>query len=53
MKQTTENGPIPASAFFALLTSLPRSCAASRWRSGQAGPVKENTAGELMTTDKP
>ena len=32
---------------------VPRHSAASRWRSGQALAVKLNTAGAVMTTDKP
>lgn len=44
---------LPASSRFALVISTPRSWAASKCLSGQALPVKENTAGAEITTESP
>lgn len=33
--------------------NLPRNSAAVKWRSGHAGAVKRNTAGAVITTDRP
>lgn len=44
---------LPASLFFALLMSVPSNSAASKCRSAHAFPVKENTAGADMTTERP
>lgn len=49
----TSDKTFPASSGFTLLTSAPRSEAASMWRSGHAWAVKRKTAGAVTMTDKP
>lgn len=50
---TTSDNILPASLFLARLISAPSNSAASKCLSAHPLPVKENTAGAVITTERP